>query len=57
MNSFEQYSQLNNDDNHKNGIDEENIEVLSNDTLDLEDAYESHFTPYEGLYSDSNYDF
>lgn len=46
-----------NDDDHKNDMDEQSIEVLSNDVLDCEDAYESHFTPYENLYSDPNYDF
>lgn len=57
MNNFKKCDKLNNDDNHKNSMDEQNIEVVSSDAFDREYAYESHFTPYEDLYSDSNYDF
>ena len=57
MLTVKKLTQLYNEDNHQNDMDEKNSEVSSNDAFDCEDAYESHFTPYDDLYSDSNYDF
>lgn len=57
MNNFEKPFQLNKEDSRSNDMDEQNSGVSSHEILDSEYSYESHYTPYEDLFSDSNFDF
>ena len=57
MNNLKEYIQMNNDNNSLNNRGEIITSIGDNDTYDWEESYESHYTPYEDLFSDTEYDF
>ena len=57
MNNLEEYRQTNNGSISLNDRSEINTGSGDIDTYDWEESYESHYTPYADLFSDTEYDF
>ena len=57
MNTLKDYRQVNTNNTRLNDRNEVISTAGDKETYDWEESYESHYTPYEGLFSDSDYDF